>query len=62
MVDQRVIAVYFDARDRVSQVADYGLQDGRVFDFVSRTTPTQAVDQTFIQQLFSAATNLRPQL
>jgi outer membrane protein assembly factor BamE (lipoprotein component of BamABCDE complex) len=62
VVDQRVIAVYFDARDRVSQVADYGLQDGRVFDFVSRTTPTHAVDQTFIQQLFSAATTLRPQL
>ena len=40
MVDQRVIAVYFDNNRRVERLADYGLKDGKVFDYVSRTTPT----------------------
>jgi outer membrane protein assembly factor BamE (lipoprotein component of BamABCDE complex) len=62
VVDQRVIAVYFDGKERVSKVADYGLQDGKVFDFVSRTTPTAAPDQTFIQQLFSAVNPLTPKI
>ena len=40
LTDQRVIAVYFDKHRRVERLADYGLKDGRIFDFVSRTTPT----------------------
>jgi outer membrane protein assembly factor BamE (lipoprotein component of BamABCDE complex) len=40
MTDQRVIAVYFDKHKRVERLADYRMKDGRVFDFVSRTTPT----------------------
>ena len=38
--DQRVIAVYFDKTRRVERLANYGLKDGKVFDFVSQTTPT----------------------
>ncbi len=53
VVDQRVLAVYFGADGRVTQIANYGLQDGRVFDFISRTTPTAGRDQNFIQQLIS---------
>ena len=40
VTDQRVIAVYFDKNRRVERLANYGLKDGKVFDFVSRTTPT----------------------
>src|SRR5688572_12538225 len=40
VTNQRVVAVYFDKQRRVSRLANYGLRDGRVFDFVSRTTPT----------------------
>src|SRR5580700_2884341 len=40
VVDQRVVAVYFDKNRRVQRLADYSLQDGKVFDFISRTTPT----------------------
>lgn len=38
--DQRVIAVYFDKKRQVQRLASYGFKDGKVFDFVSRTTPT----------------------
>jgi outer membrane protein assembly factor BamE (lipoprotein component of BamABCDE complex) len=62
VVDQRVVAVYFDTKDHVGKVADYGLQDGKVFDFVSRTTPTAGVDQTFIQQLFAAVGGSKPKV
>ena len=40
LVDQRVIAIYFDKNRQVQRLANYGLQDGRIFDFISRTTPT----------------------
>ncbi|MGI9399619.1 MAG: outer membrane protein assembly factor BamE [Rhizobiaceae bacterium] len=53
LVDQRVLAVYFDEESTVSQVANYGIQDGRVFDFVSRTTPTGGRDLTFLGQLLT---------
>src|ERR1700730_10457664 len=39
MVDQRVVAVYFDKGRRVQRIADYGLHDGKLFDFVSRSPP-----------------------
>lgn len=40
VTDQRVIAVYFDKSRQVQRLAEYGYKDGKVFDFVSRTTPT----------------------
>lgn len=53
LVDQRILAVYFNGENTVERIADYGMQDGRVFDFVTRTTPTGGVDQTFLAQIFS---------
>ena len=52
MTDQRVVAVYFDKNKRVERLADYALKDGRVFDFVSRTTPTGGKDTGFVVGLF----------
>ncbi|MCF6322203.1 MAG: outer membrane protein assembly factor BamE [Rhizobiaceae bacterium] len=51
ITDQRVFAVYFDDERQVSQLANYGLQDGKVFDFISRTTATGGKDRTFLGQL-----------
>lgn len=53
VVDQRVVAVYFDARGNVERIANYGLQDGKVFDFISRTTPTGGGDSNFLQQVLA---------
>jgi outer membrane protein assembly factor BamE (lipoprotein component of BamABCDE complex) len=52
LVDQRVVAVYFDKSRRVERLADYGLRDGKIFDYVSRTTPTSAPDQNFLRSAF----------
>ena len=48
VVDQRVIAVYFDQNRKVKRIAEYGLKDGHVFDFVSQTTPTGGNDLSVI--------------
>jgi outer membrane protein assembly factor BamE (lipoprotein component of BamABCDE complex) len=60
VVDQRVTAVYFDRNMRVERIALYGLQDGKVFDFVTRTTPTGGGDQSFVGQLFRGMTRWNP--
>ncbi|MGI9405816.1 MAG: outer membrane protein assembly factor BamE [Hyphomicrobiaceae bacterium] len=52
VVDRRVVAVYFDQFGTVENVANYGLKDGKVFDFISRETPTHAKDLNIIQKLF----------
>ncbi|NJL09023.1 MAG: outer membrane protein assembly factor BamE [Methylacidiphilales bacterium] len=55
IVDQRVLAVYFDPKSRrVQRVANYGLQDGKVFDFVSRTTTAGGEELSFLRQILSA--------
>jgi outer membrane protein assembly factor BamE (lipoprotein component of BamABCDE complex) len=53
LTDQRVLAVYFNEEGVVSQIANYTLQDGRVFDLISRTTPTGGRDLTFLGQLLA---------
>jgi outer membrane protein assembly factor BamE (lipoprotein component of BamABCDE complex) len=55
LVDQKVLAVYFGPDNRVTQIANYGLKDGKVFDFVSRTTPTGGKDQSFLAQIITGA-------
>ncbi len=52
IVDQRVIAVYFDRSRKVKRLAEYGLKDGKIFDFISRTTPTGGADLNLLNGLF----------
>ncbi len=53
LVEQSVLAVYFDKDGVVSQLAHYSLKDGKVFDMISRTTPTGGKELTFLSQLLS---------
>ena len=53
VTNQRVIAVYFDKQRRVQRLANYGLKDGKVFDFVSRTTQTAGVELNYINYIFA---------
>ena len=52
ITDQRVIVVYFDKNRKVQRLAEYGIKDGKVFDFISRTTPTSGSENNFISYLF----------
>ena len=53
VVDQRVVAVYFDKKRRVERLANYGLKDGKIFDFVSRTTPTGGTELSYLKGFWS---------
>jgi outer membrane protein assembly factor BamE (lipoprotein component of BamABCDE complex) len=55
VTDQRVIAVYFDNNRRVERLANYGLKDGKVFDFISRTTPTSGQELSYLGAIFKIA-------
>jgi len=51
VVDQRVIAIYFDRDRRVQRLAHYGTRDGKVFDFISRTTPSSGQELSYLTYL-----------
>ncbi|MGH6851643.1 MAG: outer membrane protein assembly factor BamE, partial [Methylocella sp.] len=49
VTDQRVFAVYFTKDKKVARVANYGMENGKLIDFVSRTTPTAGAESTFLK-------------
>jgi outer membrane protein assembly factor BamE (lipoprotein component of BamABCDE complex) len=48
LTDQNVLAIYFNKNGKVERIANYGMKDGQVFDFVSRTTPTGGAEPNFL--------------
>ena len=54
--DQRVIAVYFVKDRRVQRRANFGLKDGKGFDFVSQTTPTGGKEFAYLSGVLRALT------
>jgi len=50
--DRQVVAIYFTSLGAVDKVAQYGLKDGKVFDYVKRETPSHARDENIIKALF----------
>ncbi len=58
LVDRRVVAINFTKNLKVEKIANYGLQDGVVFDFLSRTTPTSGTELSLIRQLLRATGQL----
>jgi outer membrane protein assembly factor BamE (lipoprotein component of BamABCDE complex) len=52
VTDQRVLAVYFNEDRRVARIANYGIKDGKIFDFISRTTPTSGQELSYLAPLF----------
>lgn len=52
ITNQNVLAVYFNKDRKVERVANYGIQDGRLIDIVTNTTPTAGQERTFLEQAF----------
>lgn len=53
ITDQHVLAIYFDKSKKVARVADYGIEDGKPIDFLSRTTPVAGPEYHLIQSMLS---------
>lgn len=60
VVDQRVLVVYFSSDRRVVRIANYGLQDGKIFDFISRTTVAGGSDISLVGSILKNVTNINP--
>ena len=56
VTDQRVVAIYFDKDRRVERLANYGLKDGKVFDFLSQTTATGGNELNYLRGIFKSLT------
>ncbi|MEM7210462.1 MAG: outer membrane protein assembly factor BamE [Pseudomonadota bacterium] len=52
VIDRRVVAILFDDRDVVQSVNTYGLEDGRIIDLETNTTPTFGRELTILEQAF----------
>jgi len=52
MTDQSVLAIYFD-KNKLARIANYGMKDGKVFDYLSRTTPTGGAEPNFLRNIMS---------
>jgi outer membrane protein assembly factor BamE (lipoprotein component of BamABCDE complex) len=55
--DRRILAVYLDDEGQVRDIAEYGLRDGKVFDYLASKTPTGGTDLAFVSQLLGGLTN-----
>ncbi|MGF1553772.1 MAG: outer membrane protein assembly factor BamE [Paracoccaceae bacterium] len=58
VVERRIVAVSFDETDRVTAVDRFGLEDGRVIDLETRTTPTFGRQLTVLQQILGNLGNV----
>lgn len=58
LVDRRVVAITFDEQGVVQTVDRYGLEDGRIINLVTRTTPTYGRTLGVLEQLFGNLGNV----
>lgn len=54
VTNQRVLAIQFTKNLKVESVNNYGMQDGKVFDFTTRETPTGGAELSVLKQLMRA--------
>lgn len=59
VIDRRIVAVYLNDQSEVREIAEYGLKDGKVFDYLARRTPTGGKDLAFVSQLLGGLANPR---
>ena len=52
VTNRQILAVYFDNTNQVERVAHYGVEDGVIFDFITRKTPTRGKEFSFLEQMF----------
>ncbi|MDD7908394.1 outer membrane protein assembly factor BamE [Pseudovibrio exalbescens] len=57
VIDQRVVAVYFDDDGFVRDIGNFGMEDGRVIDYLNRKTRTGGADYGFLTQILRGAQN-----
>ena len=52
VVDREIFAIQFDVDQNVQSLAHYGIEDGKIIDFISRKTPTRGSNTSILRGLF----------
>src|SRR5262245_46244625 len=50
--NRRIVAVYFDRNRKAERLADYSMRDGKIFDAISRTTPSGGEELSYLSYMF----------
>ncbi len=61
VVDQQVVAVTFDDRDRISSIDQHGIDDAREIELVSRETPTSGNELNVFEQFIGNIGRFNPE-
>lgn len=59
VTDQRIYAVYFDKNKRLTRIANYALEDGKVVDMTSRQTVTGGGESRLLQSMLKQLSGLQ---
>jgi len=51
-VDREIFAIEFNADQNVQHLAHYGIEDGKIIDFITRKTPTRGSNTSLLRGLF----------
>jgi outer membrane protein assembly factor BamE (lipoprotein component of BamABCDE complex) len=54
ITNRKILAIHFDKDGKVTDINHFGLKDGHLVAFETRTTPAKGRELTFLQQLFNA--------
>jgi len=60
VVDRRVVAVLFDTNDIVASIKEYGVEDGRIVNLETNTTPTYGRELTILEQILGNISAIPP--
>ncbi len=52
VLDLQILAIHFDEEGNIDDIKRYAMEDGRLIDPVTRTTPTSGRELGFLEQLF----------
>ncbi len=60
ITDQHVVAIYFDKDKKVQRISDYGLEDGKPIDFLTRATPTPGAESNLVTAMLRTVSSISP--
>jgi outer membrane protein assembly factor BamE (lipoprotein component of BamABCDE complex) len=60
ITDQHILAVYFDEKGNVKSMGNYGLKDGKVFDFIERRTRATGAELNLLSQMLQGVGRVNP--
>ncbi|MFQ3361300.1 MAG: outer membrane protein assembly factor BamE [Alphaproteobacteria bacterium] len=51
-IERSIFSVQFDDNEIIKNISNYGLSDGKVFDYINRRTISRGTELTLLQDLF----------